>query len=75
MRPTPSSSSPVPPALTNAAALSASLDCLLEHIPLDMQGKCTAETVYEILLDAASRQDSIEHTTWVLYQVRLNTHN
>ncbi|MEL6128592.1 MAG: transposase, partial [Cyanobacteria bacterium J06628_4] len=31
-----------------------------------MQGDCTPETVYEILLHAASRQDSIEHTTQIL---------
>lgn len=66
MRPTPSSLSPAPPALTDDATLSSSLDCLLEHIPLDMQGDCTPETVYEILLHAASRQDSIEHTTQIL---------
>ncbi|MEM8612718.1 MAG: hypothetical protein AAGF93_11935 [Cyanobacteria bacterium P01_H01_bin.105] len=66
MRPTPSSLSPAPPALTDDATLSSSLECLLAHIPLDMQGDCTPETVYEILLHAASRQDSIEHTTQLL---------
>lgn len=58
MQPTPSPLSSAPPALTDEATLAAALDCLLEHIPLDMQGDCTPETVYEILLHAASHQDS-----------------
>ncbi len=66
MRPTPSSLSSVPPVLTDEATLSTTLDCLLEHVPLDMQGECTPETVYEILLHAASHHDSIEHTTQIL---------
>ncbi|MEM7769240.1 MAG: transposase [Cyanobacteria bacterium P01_A01_bin.37] len=69
MRPTPSPLSPATPGLTDEATLSAALDCLLEHIPLDMQGDCTPETVYEILLHASSRQDSIEHTTQILEDV------
>ncbi|MEM7066765.1 MAG: transposase [Cyanobacteria bacterium P01_B01_bin.77] len=66
MRPTPSSLSSVSPALTDEATLSSALECLLEHVPLDMQGDCTPTTVYEILLHAASHQDSIEHTTQIL---------
>ena len=66
MRPTPSPLSSAAPALTDETTLSAALDCLLDHIPLDMQGDCQPETVYEILLHAASHQDSIEHTTRIL---------
>ncbi len=66
MRPTPFPLSSASPGLTDEATLSVAVDCLLEHIPLDMQGDCTPETVYEILLHAASHQDSIEHTTRIL---------
>jgi hypothetical protein len=66
MRPTPSPLSSASPGLTDEATLSAALDCLLEHVPLDMRGDCTPKTVYGILLHAASRQDSIEHTTQIL---------
>ncbi len=54
MRPTPSPLSSVPTTLTDESTLAAALDCLLEHNPLDRQGDCTPETVYEILLHAAS---------------------
>jgi hypothetical protein len=58
----PSSLSPAP-ALTDEATLDVALDCLLEHIPLPMEGGYTSEDLFEILLRAASRRDSIEHTT------------
>ncbi len=57
----PSSLSPAP-ALTDEETLDAALDCLLEHIPLQMEGGYTSENLFEILLRAASRNDSIEHT-------------
>lgn len=57
----PSSLSPAP-ALTDEATLEAAVDCLLEHIPLEMEGGYTCEDLFEILLRAASRSDSIEHT-------------
>lgn len=51
------------PALTDEATLEAALDCLLEHVELEMQGDYNPQTLFEILLRAASKHDSIEHTT------------
>jgi putative transposase len=48
--------------LTDEGTLDAALDCLLEHIPLEMEGGYTCQDLFEILLRAASRRDSIEHT-------------
>jgi Transposase DDE domain len=59
----PSSSLSPTPALTDEATLEAALECLLEHLPLAPEdSSCSAETLFEILLRAASRHDSIEHT-------------
>jgi putative transposase len=58
----PSSLSPAP-ALTDEATLEVALDCLLEHLSLDMEGGYTLQDLFEILLRVASRSDSIEHTT------------
>ena len=49
------------PALTDEATLEAALDCLLEHLPLEMEGGYSPQDLFEILLRAASRSDSIEH--------------
>jgi hypothetical protein len=57
----PSSLSPAP-ALTDEGTLEAALDCLLESVPLNMEGGYTRQDLFEILLRAASRGDSIEHT-------------
>nr|WP_290225391.1 ISH3 family transposase [Trichocoleus desertorum] len=57
----PSSLSPAP-ALTDEGTLEAALDCLLESVPLNMKGGYTPQDLFEILLRAASRGDSIEHT-------------
>jgi hypothetical protein len=35
----------------------------LEHVSIEMNGACSLETLFEVLLRAASRIDSIEHTT------------
>lgn len=51
------------PALTDESTLSATLDCLLEHLTIPTQGDCTPETLFQVLIRAASKQDSIEHTT------------
>jgi putative transposase len=59
----PSSSLSPTPALTDEATLDAALECLLDHLPLVPEdSSCSAETLFEILLRAASRHDSIEHT-------------
>jgi Transposase DDE domain len=58
----PSSVSPTP-AVTDASTLNVALECLKAHLPLSMQGECQPQTVYEVLLWAASHHDSIEHST------------
>lgn len=62
MTPYPSSLSNAP-ALTDEATLEAALDCLLEHVGIEMQGDYSPQTLFEILLRAASKHDSIEHTS------------
>lgn len=57
----PSPLSPTP-ALTDETTLKVAMDCLLEHLPIEMAGDYSAEDLFEILLRAASRKDSIEHT-------------
>lgn len=52
-----------PPALTDEGVLASTLDCLMEHVSVEMHGACSLETLFEVLLRAASRTDSIEHTT------------
>ena len=46
---------------TDQATLEAALDCLLEPVPLKAQGDCDPKTLYEVLLRAACRNDSVEH--------------
>jgi putative transposase len=47
--------------LTDDATLSAALECLKAHLPITMQGEYQPETLYDVLLWAASHHDSIEH--------------
>jgi putative transposase len=54
------------PALTDEATLQAAIDCLTEHLPLEMEGVYTPQDVFAVLLRAASRGDSIEHTAFSL---------
>ena len=54
------------PALTDEATLQAAIDCLSEHLPLEMEGVYTPKEVFAVLLRAASRGDSIEHTAYTL---------
>jgi hypothetical protein len=51
------------PALTDDATLESALDCLVEHLPLEMEGGYSPEDLFKLLLRAASRSDSIEHTS------------
>jgi Transposase DDE domain len=51
------------PVLTDAMTLKTTLACLVEHVSVSTQGQCTPETLFQILIRAASKQDSIEHTT------------
>ncbi|MBD3887279.1 hypothetical protein IFO70_37495 [Phormidium tenue FACHB-886] len=50
------------PALTDEATLDVVVDCLVEHLPIEMEGGYTPQDLFEILLKAASCRDSIEHT-------------
>jgi putative transposase len=54
------------PALADEATLQAAIDCLSEHLPLEMEGVYTPQDVFAVLLRAASRGDSIEHTAYTL---------
>jgi len=49
------------PVLTDNTTLSAVLECLKAHRTVTMQGEYQPETLYEVLLWAASHHDSIEH--------------
>lgn len=68
MSPTPSPVSPSPQ-LTDEATLEVAIEYLSEHLPVEMPASCPAQTLYQVLLWAASRHDSIEHTCQVLTQV------
>jgi putative transposase len=52
--------------LTDEHALNEIIDCLLEHVSIDMQGECDEETVFTVLVRAASTHESIEHTAKTL---------
>ena len=54
------------PALTDKATLDAALDCLLETMPIHMQGNHTPQTLYEVLLWAASHHDTVNHACEML---------
>lgn len=55
------------PALTDEGTLESAIDCLTQHLPLAAEGTYTAREIFEILVRAASRGDSIEHTTRALH--------
>lgn len=65
MRAYPSSLSSTP-ALTDESTLDSAVDCLTEHLPISMDGSYTVREVFEVLIRAASRGDSIEHTVRTL---------
>lgn len=50
------------PALSDEATLKAAIECLVDHLPVEMEGGYCPQDLFEILLRAASRGDSIEHT-------------
>lgn len=52
--------------LTDEQALDEVIDCLLEHVSIDMQGECDEETVFTVLVRAASTSESIEYTAKTL---------
>jgi putative transposase len=50
------------PSLTDETTLQSAIDCLSEHLPLEMTGDYSSQDLFEILLRAASQRDSLEHT-------------
>ena len=57
------------PVLTDSKTLSEVVNCLTEHIPIQTQGKCEQQNIFEILIRAATQRDSIENTSKVLKNV------
>lgn len=51
------------PSLTDETIHSLAMECLVEHLPLTMEGGYSAADLFAIMLRAASRGDSIEHTS------------
>ncbi|MGD1943283.1 MAG: hypothetical protein ACFB0G_18465, partial [Leptolyngbyaceae cyanobacterium] len=54
------------PALTDEQTLTAAVNCLSDHLDLKTQGSVSDTTLYEVLVWAASRCDSLEHTAEML---------
>ena len=54
--------------LTESETLQETIDCLIQHIPLETQGAFNASELYQILVRAASNCDSIENTSKILKQ-------
>ncbi len=50
------------PALTDTETLQEVISCLTEHIPIKTQGACDQQSLFKILVKAASLGDSIENT-------------
>jgi hypothetical protein len=63
MPPTPE---PVSPALDDKTTLESAIACLSEHISIPMEGGYTVRELFETLVHAASRGESIEQTTRTL---------
>jgi putative transposase len=56
--------------LTESETLPTTIDCLIQHIPLETQGGFSASDLYQILVRAASNCDSIENTSKMLKNAR-----
>jgi putative transposase len=56
--------------LTESETLQTTIDCLIQHIPLETQGGFSASDLYQILVRAASNCDSIENTSKMLKNAR-----
>jgi hypothetical protein len=54
------------PALTDEQTLTAAVNCLSEHLQIETHGTVSDTTLLEVLIWAASRCDSLEHTTQML---------
>lgn len=54
------------PALTDEQTLTAAVDTLSEHLDWETQGAMSCTTLFEVLIWAASRGDSLEHASAML---------
>lgn len=54
------------PVVTDAATLEEVVDVLQEYVPIEMEGDFQPETLFEILVHAASNAQSIEQTSKTL---------
>ncbi len=54
------------PVVTDAATLEEVVDVLQEHVPIEMEGDFQPQTLFEILVHAASNAQSIEQTSKTL---------
>ncbi len=57
------------PSLTDSETLKEVVNCLTENLPIKTQGKCEQQTIFEILIRAATQKDTIENTSKVLTNV------
>ncbi|MDF5707023.1 MAG: hypothetical protein PUP90_04890 [Nostoc sp. S4] len=56
-------------AITDSETLNEVIECLLENFSIETQGVCDQQTLFEILIKAASSGDSIENTAKLLKKV------
>ena len=56
-------------ALTDSETLDEVIKCLVENFPIKTQGVCDQQTLFEILIKAASSGDSIENTAKLLKNI------
>ena len=56
-------------ALTDSETLDEVIECLVENFSIETQGVCDGQTLFEILVKAASSGDSIENTAKTLKNV------
>jgi hypothetical protein len=59
----------ITPVVTDAATLEEVMDVLQEHVPIQMDGDFQPETLFEILVHAASNAESIEQTCKTLEDI------
>ncbi len=57
------------PVVTDAATLEEVVEVLQEHVPIQMEGEFQPETLYELLVHAASNAESIEQSCKTLESV------
>lgn len=57
----------IAPVLTDDKTLKEVVNCLTEHLPITTQGKCNQQTIFEILIRAASQTyGSVTFEVWVV---------